>query len=433
MCNMLIKFRPGIEPAPTFGKPPVRSVRFQKPTDGKNNNIPKPPREVVPPKSATSKGRREYADKKQATARVSIKTAPAPSARSKRSSRKRDERDSSDEDESERDTKSKRSRKTSLHEAAGKFEAEEGERKSRSAPGEFQEVIVDGKKLRLKRFKPEWMMKIAKNPSVVMVAKRGSGKSVALRHIMRVYNMIPGGNVISLSERLNDFFKDFFPELFIFEKFDEGILENLLERQDRIKEKNKRRVKAGKRPIDTRAWLIMDDCLAHAGSWKKSETVAEIFYNGRHFDLFYILTMQYPLGIGPDLRINFDFVFLFGENYSNIRRKIFEHYAGMFPNYNAFEKVFAKVTKNFGCMVINNREKSDVISDVVYWWRAEDAEIKEYLGAKSFTSCHKKWFNKDYAKKDRAEKGKFSNDLMRTNKSKALNFDIELEDEDLET
>lgn len=422
---MLIKFRQGIEPAPAFGKPPVRSVRFQKPSSGAKNNI-EPLRAVVAPKNATSSGRRDYSEKKQLSIRTPIKTEPL--KRSKKS-RKRDERDS-DSEESEQDTKSKRSRKTTLHETPGKFEMEQEERKSRTEPTEFQEVVVDGKKLRLKRFKPEWMMKIAKNPSVVMVAKRGSGKSVALRHIMRVYRAIPGGNVISLSERLNDFFKDFFPELFIFEKFDESILENLLERQDRIKDKNKRRIKAGKRPIDTRAWLIMDDCLAHAGTWKKSEVVAEVFFNGRHFDLFYILTMQYPLGIGPDLRINFDFVFLFGENYSNIRRKIFEHYAGMFPTYSAFEKVFSKVTKNFGCMVINNREKSDIISDMVYWWRAEDAEIKEYLGAKSFTGCHKKWFNKDYAKKERAEKGKFTNDQMRGKKSKTLDFDIELEGEE---
>jgi hypothetical protein len=432
---VLIKFRNGIEPAPTMGKSPMRAVRFQQPQAFKNPIINTEPQQKPHQKLATSSERRNYGTKMESheknKTRVHNVETHERSKRSRKITRKRDEVDSDSEEEEVKSKSSKsRSRKTSFHEKPGRKEAEEGERESRHAPQELKEVVMDGKKLRLKKFQVESMMRVARNPSVCFIAKRGSGKSFLLRHIMNVYKDIPGGNVISLSERLNDFFKDFFPELFVFETFDSEIIENLLERQERIKDKSKRRVAAGKRPLDTRAWLIMDDCLSQAGSWAKKPAIAEVMMNGRHYDLFYVLTMQYPLGIGPDLRINFDFVFLFGENYSNIRRKIYDHYAGMFPTYAAFEKVFAKATSNFGCLVINNRIKSEHIEDICSWFRAEDTKIDGFLGSKSFVRQHTAWFNKDHAKKSKQDKQHFSADKLRGKRSNAPVFDIELCEED---
>lgn len=422
---VLIKFRNGIEPAPNMGKPGMRAVRFQQSSKPPVFNT-EPPRK---PKVSTSSERRDFGKRmepnEKGKTRVHNKETFERAKRSQKVSRKRDEVDSDSEEEVKSKVSKSRSRKTSFHEKPGRKEAEEGERESRHAAPELKEVVMDGKKLRLKMFQVDWMRKIT-TPSCVFVAKRASGKSVALRHIMSAYKDIPGGNVISLSERLNDFFKDFFPDLFIFEKFDSEIIENLLERQERIKDKSKRRVAAGKRPLDTRAWLIMDDCLSQAGSWSKKPAIAEIMMNGRHYDIFYILTMQYPLGIGPDLRINFDFVFLFGENYSNIRRKIYDHYAGMFPTYAAFEKVFLKVTADYGALVINNRIKSEHIEDICFWWRAEDKKLDNYLGSKSFVNRHTAWFNKDHAKKTKQDKQHFSTDKLRGKRSNAPEFDIEL-------
>jgi hypothetical protein len=305
---------------------------------------------------------------------------------------------------------------------------------------QYQEVMIDGKRLRMNRFKPESMMKIAKNPSCVMVAKRGSGKSVALRQIMAAYADIPGGNVISKSERLNSFFKHYFPDLFIFDKYEPEFVENLLSRQLRIREKRDRREAENKRlpsnqqkrSIDSRAWFIMDDCLAHGGSWKKDENMLEVMMNGRHYDLFYVLTMQYPLGIGPDLRVNFDYIFLFGENFPNVQKKLYEHYAGMFPSFESFKKVFIQCTKNFGCMVINNRVKSDRIEDMVSWWRAEDKEIKEYIGSRSFINYHHTWFDDNYRKREKEDKQHFATDMMLGKRAKknACQFEIELVDDD---
>jgi hypothetical protein len=267
-----------------------------------------------------------------------------------------------------------------------------------------KEVYIDGKRLRLKKFDISLITKIAPNPSIAMIAKRGSGKSVAIKAIMYAHRDIPGGIIISRTEKMSPFFSKFFPDLFIYYKYTSETLTNLLERQEHFKEqrdekegifgeKLQARLRRGKKKLDTRAWLIMDDCLAHKGTWSKDEPMQEVFMDGRHFDLFFILTMQYPLGIGPDLRTNFDFIFLFGENFTNIQRKVHEHYAGMFPTFESFKKVFRACTVNFGCMVINNRTKSDNIEDMVYWWRAPDLDIKKYVGHKSFIKRHHDYYD----------------------------------------
>ena len=271
-----------------------------------------------------------------------------------------------------------------------------------------KEVTFDGKTLRLKKFHPEMLMRVAKNPTVAMIAKRGSGKSTAIRAIMDYYKDIPGGNIISKTEKMSPFFSKFFPDLFIFYDYVTEIVQNLLDRQEDIKDKRFKKEKRIKNPstVDTRAWLIMDDCLAQKGKWAKDGPILEVFLNGRHYDLFFILTMQYPLGIGPDLRSNFDFIFIFFSNYINIQRKIWEQYAGMFDTFDAFKYVFNKCTTNFGCMVINNRINSENIDDIVYWWRAEDKELNDFIGHKSFVAYYNKYYDRHYLRKLRLEKKK---------------------------
>jgi hypothetical protein len=325
----------------------------------------------------------------------------------------------------------KSQRTTTFHEKKGHYEREEAEHKTRRDPAELKEIVHNGKTLFLKRFDPAQMNIIAKNPAVMMIAKRGSGKSVGLRAIMKLNEDIPGGLVISPSERLNHFYKDFFPELFIYEKLEDDTVQLLLERQTLINEKNDRRKKKGQKLIDPRAWFIMDDTLSQKAGWAKSEGIMEVMYNGRHYNLFYVLTMQYPLGIGPELRCNFDFVFLFGENYNNIRHKLYDYYAGMFETFNFFVKVFSKVTARFGCMVINNREKSDFLQDIVFWWRAKDEPILKMMGCKSFVKYHKKWFNKDHNKR-KPEDRRFNMDMVRKKRKTDIDVDVELEDMDFD-
>jgi hypothetical protein len=81
--------------------------------------------------------------------------------------------------------------------------------------------------------------------------------------------------------------------------------------------------------------MILDDCL-YDSSWTKDKYVRSIFMNGRHFKILFLITMQYPLGIPPNLRSNIDYVFILRDNTVGNRKRIYENYAGMFPNFDIF-------------------------------------------------------------------------------------------------
>ena len=113
-----------------------------------------------------------------------------------------------------------------------------------------------------------------------------------------------------------------------------------------------------------------------------------LFMNGRHWKIMLIITMQYPLGIPPNLRTNIDYVFILREPYINNRKRIWENYAGMFPTFESFCQVMDQCTENFECLVINNNAKSNKLHDQIFWYKAE-AHNDFKLGSKEFWEMSK--------------------------------------------
>lgn len=247
-------------------------------------------------------------------------------------------------------------------------------------------------KFQLFEFKLENMVK---NPAIVMIAKRGSGKSFVTREILYHYrHIIPGGVVISPTDRMNPLYKFFFPDLYIHYEINEGLLKRILARQSMMIEKQKEKKKCGLK-VEPKGILVMDDCLARKKSWAKEESIMEILMNGRHYKLTYILTMQTPLGITPDLRLNFDYIFLLREDSAINKKKLWINYASMFPSLISFTKVFSKCTSDFRTMVIDNRTPKDQINEKVFWFKA--SERKFSFGSKKFIELHKKYYDPDFA------------------------------------
>ena len=75
-----------------------------------------------------------------------------------------------------------------------------------------------------------------------------------------------------------------------------------------MNEENKIRVTGKKKPKDDAIMIIMDDCMSSKHLWLNDPNVLSIFNEGRHYQLTFILAMQYCIGIQPELRNNFDFI-----------------------------------------------------------------------------------------------------------------------------
>ena len=238
--------------------------------------------------------------------------------------------------------------------------------------------------LNLKKFD---VSKIAKGSVVLLIGKRNTGKSFLCKDLLYYKRDIPIGTVISATEGANQFYSKMMPSLFIHEEFSPEIITNLVKRQKMVVKKMNEQMKMyNKSNIDPWAYLILDD-LMYDTSWIKNNNIRALFMNGRHYKLLFMITMQYSLGIPPALRSNVDYVFILRENIISNRKRLYDHYAGMFPTFEIFCQVMDQCTSNFECLVIDNTTKSNKIEDMVFWYKAGDhADFK--LGAPEFWQHH---------------------------------------------
>lgn len=229
---------------------------------------------------------------------------------------------------------------------------------------------------------------IGKAPTIVLIGKRDTGKSFLVRDLLYYQQDIPIGTVVSGTEEGNGFYGKMVPKLFIHNEYNTVIIENILKRQRQVLKQVKKEMTAYKRTtIDSRAFVILDDCL-YDNTWARDKMMRLLFMNGRHWKVMLVITMQYPLGIPPALRTNIDYIFILRENYIANRKRIYENYAGMFPTFESFCQVMDQCTENYECLVIHNGSRSNKLHDQVFWYKAE-AHNDFRLGAKEFWDISK--------------------------------------------
>lgn len=250
-------------------------------------------------------------------------------------------------------------------------------------------------KIKLTEFNMKW---IGDNKIIVLLGPRGRGKSTILIDYLFHNQDIPFCTCISPTDQLNDTFTPHIPSRFIFSQYTPQLLQTFQKRQFDLKQK-KRLAKTGLgdpiyKDVDSRGILIMDDCLADSKGWKNDPTIRWIFMNGRHADITFILTMQYQVGIPPELRVNIDWVFICRETKKIEKDKLLKYYAGIFPSFDMFNQIFNKCTREKRCMVIDSLSESDKIEDQVFWFKAEIHE--------SFRICYDEfWANNEFYLRER--------------------------------
>lgn len=258
-------------------------------------------------------------------------------------------------------------------------------------------------KLRLKKFD---MSKIGDNKVIVFIGKRHSGKSCLVLDYLTHNLHIPMGMVISPTDGFNETYKNKVPDMFIHSEITPELLQNFLERQER------RSRDAKKDPsIDPRAFLILDDCMADAQSWVNDRTIKFLFMNGRHVNTTLIITLQDPVGIPPRLRTNIDYVFICKDTNKQNRKKMYDMYAGMFPDCRLFEDTMFQVCDKYNSLVLFRNSQSYKLDDQVFWYKANMDRIQ------NFKICHPVYWkiNEDFkSKKQQQELDKEKEEILKS-------------------
>jgi hypothetical protein len=181
---------------------------------------------------------------------------------------------------------------------------------------------------------------------------------------------LPCGTVISGTEGSNQFFSKLVPSMFIHDEYTPLIINNIVKRQKMIGKKIAKDMEDhGSSNVDPRNFLIMDDCL-YDTTWTRDRNMRYLFMNGRHIQTLVVISMQEPMGVPPALRTNTDFTFILRENIINNRHKLYEQWAGMFPDFDSFCQVMNQCTEDHCCLVIDNNATSNKLEDQVFWYKA---------------------------------------------------------------
>lgn len=141
--------------------------------------------------------------------------------------------------------------------------------------------------------------------TTVLIGRRRSGKTWASRWLMyHLRHRFPFGMVIT-GTRLNNFWSQYIPEEFIHDIADvEDVLNLVFARQTFIKANPQL-------GIDPRMFLILDDVMGDKHKTRHGKELSNIFTNGRHNEIFLLITLQDAKGIPPDLRENTDLCVIF--------------------------------------------------------------------------------------------------------------------------
>ena len=110
---------------------------------------------------------------------------------------------------------------------------------------------------------------LKRDSTIAIIAKRRSGKSFLCRDILYNHKSISAGIVISPTEKANKFYGNYIPNSYIYDEYDEKIVDNLIKRQSNMLEKQN---KYKDKKIDMSAFLIMDDCM-HDNKWVKHKSI----------------------------------------------------------------------------------------------------------------------------------------------------------------
>ena len=247
--------------------------------------------------------------------------------------------------------------------------------------------------------------------------------SFLTRDIFYNHRNIPTGVVFSGTEEASPFFGDFIPDSFIHSEYSPELIDSMMMKQKKkIREaKDKGLSDNGKHPSNN-VFIVLDDMLHEAQTWKKDKTIKSIFFNGRHYNFLFILTMQYAQGIPPELRSNIDYIFIFAESSVANRKRIYEAYAGMIPSFDYFCNILDACTTNHECLVIKTSGNTNDLRDQIFWYKAESH--KDFrVGHPKVWEYHDTNYNKNYeqdGEQDQEELNKLRKKFAKTKKLKVI-------------
>lgn len=231
------------------------------------------------------------------------------------------------------------------------------------------------------------------------VGMRGSGKSVVMANILRAvagrnrtdgHQRIAKVYVISDTESVTGYYGQWVhaPDFFA-EEVTPDLLQGIIDVQRRAIPKGLDIETREKIKARESVCLVLDD-ITFNNSIFKTKQMRWLFMNGRHYGFNVILGMQFCMDMPGSMRSQVDYVFAMSEPIIANRKRLYEHYFGVFDNMRTFKEVFTQCTTDYKCLVMNKDVRKADPFEVVFWFQATRPEDLHFsAGSDEFRSFNK--------------------------------------------
>ena len=92
------------------------------------------------------------------------------------------------------------------------------------------------------------------------------------------------------------------------------------------------------------------------------------------------------------MRSQIDYCFALKENVVSNRIRLWKYFFGGFEHFDDFQRVFNECTNNNECLVIDNTVKSNELSDMIFWYKADVAVSPYKLGDSKLWKTHRAYY-----------------------------------------
>lgn len=194
------------------------------------------------------------------------------------------------------------------------------------------------------------MTKFASNRSNIIIIGTDDSQPV-IKSLMHAFSLsainVRGGMVVATTEQKADAYSKYVARESIQLVYDDKLIADFAQRQ--MANPNQ----------DHKSFLVVDNVICNTGQLKCDSALSTTIMNARHINICpLILTTQYPVA-PPSVRANFDYVFISPRSWGTTElKRLYEQYAGMFPEFSDFILTFNGLTKDGSYMVIDNTVSS---------------------------------------------------------------------------
>ena len=194
-----------------------------------------------------------------------------------------------------------------------------------------------------------------KPTNILIIGKRATGKSWLIKDLtLKIILTEPTSEIVIFHHDPQVYANFAHPISNIITGLDSTHIDKILKKQS----------EPGAKPLI----VIIDDAVHKIPSNKKSRLV-EMILNARHYNIYVLIAIQFPIKLKAEIRINFDFVFVFKEEFISNAKRLHEHYFGFNPSFKQTLSLLKGISGDYGCLAIDNFSNTNNYEDKIQYYK----------------------------------------------------------------